>query len=88
MFIEDWHDIENNVASEAHVKRFKSKEGGIEQLQEAFIFPCADGFPRQESHAPRQNIRHQRVERFNAVRVPSTLGEARGDNLQSARVTL
>ena len=34
----DWHDIENNVASEVHVKRFKSKEVGINNLQEAFVF--------------------------------------------------
>ena len=29
----DWHDIENNVASEVHVKRFRSKEVGIKKLQ-------------------------------------------------------
>ena len=26
LIITDWHGIENNVASEVHVKRFKSKE--------------------------------------------------------------
>ena len=31
----DWHDIENNLASEVHVKRFKSKEVGIKQLQKS-----------------------------------------------------
>ena len=27
--IADWHDIEDNVASDVHVERFKSKEVGI-----------------------------------------------------------
>ena len=29
LIIADWHDSENNVAFEVHVKRFKSKEIGI-----------------------------------------------------------
>ena len=37
MIIADWHDIENNVASEVHVKRFKSKAIGINQVQEIFV---------------------------------------------------
>ena len=83
LIIADW-DIENNVASEVHV-RFKSKEVGMKRLQEAFISPCADGSQRHEGHAQRQTLRHQRVESFCAGGVPSTLGEARGDPLQSAR---
>ena len=49
------------------------------------MFPCADGSFRQEDHKQRQTLRHERVEMFDAGRVPSTLGEARGDPLQSAR---
>ena len=29
LLIEDWYDPEHNVASEAHVKRFTSKEIGM-----------------------------------------------------------
>ena len=42
----DWHDIEHKVASEVHVKRFKSTEVGIKKLQDAFVFRCVDGSPR------------------------------------------
>ena len=74
LIIAHWHNIENHVASEVHVKRFKSKEVGIKKLQEASICPCADGFPRKECHAQRQTLRHQRVENFDAGGgVPSAL---------------
>ena len=33
-----WRDIENYVASEVHVKRFKSAEFGVKKLQDALIF--------------------------------------------------
>ena len=33
MIIADWHNIENNVASDVHVKRFKSREVGLKKLQ-------------------------------------------------------
>ena len=49
--IADWHDIENSVTSEVHVNRFKSKEVGINKLQLAFLFPCAQG------HAHRPTLR-------------------------------
>ena len=45
--IADGRDVENSAASEFHVKRFKSKDVRIKKLQEAFIFPCADGSLRQ-----------------------------------------
>ena len=83
--IADLHDIENNFASEVHVKRFKSKDLGIKILQEAFIFPCTDFSLRQEGHAQRQTSRHQRVESLDAGGVPSSVGEARGDPVRSAR---
>ena len=53
--IEDWHDIENHVTSEVHVKSCKSQEVGINKLQEAFVFPCADkkGTPNVNPHATR-----------------------------------
>ena len=38
LIIAEWHDIENNVASEVHVKRLKSKEVGIKNLQGCFYF--------------------------------------------------
>ena len=66
LIIGDWHDIENNAASEVHVKSFKSKEVGIKKMLEACVFPCAGGSLRQEGHAQRQTLRHQRVERFDA----------------------
>ena len=34
----DWHDTENNVASEVPVERFKSKEVEIMKFREAFMF--------------------------------------------------
>ena len=68
--IADWHDIENNVASEVHVARLKSKE--VEE-QDAFIFSCADVSLKQEGHAQRETLRHQSVESFDAG-VPSTFG--------------
>ena len=66
----NWHDIENNVASEVHVRRFESKEIGIKKLQEAFLFPCADGSQEREGHTQRRTLRHQRVDSFDAERVP------------------
>ena len=80
--IADWHDIGNNVASEVHAKSLKFKEEGMKNLQDAFIFLCADGSLRQEGHLQRQTSRHQRVGSLNAGGVPSTLGEAGSDSLQ------
>ena len=48
MIIADWHDIENNVESEVHVNRFKSKEAGINKFPDTFKFLCADGSLSQE----------------------------------------
>ena len=78
------HEIESYVASEVHVKGFKSQEVGFKKLQEVSVFPCADGSLGQEGHAQRQTLRHQRVERFDDEEVPPTVGEARSDPLQSA----
>ena len=36
--IADWHDIENNVASEVHLQRFKSKE--VEIARSIIYFLC------------------------------------------------
>ena len=47
LIIADWHDIEKYVASEVHVKRFKSEEVGFKKLQDVFTFLCANGSPRQ-----------------------------------------
>ena len=47
LIIADRRDIEN-VASQVHVKRFKSKEVGIKKLQEVFVFPGADGSLRRK----------------------------------------
>ena len=52
----DWDNIENNVELDVHVKRFKSKEVRIKKLQEAFLFPSADGSLSQEGHAQRKNL--------------------------------
>ena len=61
--------LEKYVAPEVHVRRFKSKEGGIKRLQEeAVVLPCADGSLRHEGP---HNIRLY----ANAGRVHSTLGE-------------
>ena len=38
----DWHDIENCVASEVCVKRFKSKELESRNCTKHFVSPCAD----------------------------------------------
>ena len=54
-------------------------------MQEVFLFPCTGGSLKQEGHTQRQTLRLQRVENFDAGGVPSTLGEARSDPLQSAR---
>ena len=39
----------------------------------------------QKGRAQRQTLRHQRVESFDAVRVPSTMGEREVTFLQGAR---
>ena len=57
----------------------------FQKLQEAFLFPRADGSRRQEGHAQRQTSHHRRVECFDAGGVPSALGYARRDSLQCAR---
>ena len=75
--IDDWHDIESDVASEVYVKWFKSKEVGIKKLQQAFICPCADASVRQGGHTQRETLSHQRVESFGAGR--STLHFGRGE---------
>ena len=46
--------MENNVATEVHIKRCKSKKVGINELQSAFVYPGAE---------PEQEV--QRVERFD-----------------------
>ena len=53
LIIVDWHHIENNVASEVHVKRFKSKESGVKKRHEKFVSLCADGSLRQEGQTQR-----------------------------------
>ena len=81
LIIADRRDIENNVASEAHVKRFKSEEVGIKKLQGIFFlkkFLCADGSQRHAGHAQRHTLRQQRVE------YPQLW--ARGHPLQRARI--
>ena len=82
----DWHDVENNGASEVHVKSFKSKEGGMTKLEGTSTCLCADGSSRQEGNAQHQTLRHQRVKSFNVRGAPSTSGEARSEPLQCARV--
>ena len=84
LVIVDWHDFDNNVASEVHVMRFKSEGVGIKKMQEVFTSPGADGSLRQEGHAQRRTACYQRAESFDAERVPTTLGEVKGDRLQSA----
>ena len=57
------------------------------QRSSNFVFSCADGSLMQEDHARSQTLRHQRVERFDAGGVPSTL--RRGVTLCNAQgVTL
>ena len=46
LIIADWYNIENNVASEVLHKKFQVQRSRINQLQEVFYFPCADGFPK------------------------------------------
>ena len=85
LIIANWHDIENNGASEVYVKRFQSKEVGIYNLKEVFVFPAADGSLRQDGRTQRQILRLQRVESSDAGEVPSTVGDARSNPLQCAR---
>ena len=82
LIIADWRDTENNFASEVQVKSVESEEAGIKKVQEAFVLLGADGSRRQEGHAQRQTLRHQRVESIDGV--ASTLGEARSDPLWCA----
>ena len=58
MFIADWDDLVKNVASEVHVKRFRSKEIGITSGQDPFIFLCTDGSLKQEDYVQRHVLRH------------------------------
>ena len=64
LIIVDWHDVETIVASEVHVKRFKSKEVGIKKLQ-----------VRREGHAQRQTS----PERREIRRGERTLNFGRGE---------
>ena len=79
MTIAAWHDIENNVASEVHVKRFKSKEVEREKKQETYIFSCADGFYKQKKSRTTSNggstVHFGRSEGY-------LLQSARGESLQ------
>ena len=77
--------MENNVASEVHVKRFKSKEVGIKKLRKTLVFPSADGSLKTRRSRTTSNLTPQKVESFDAGRA-STSGEARGDSLQCAKV--
>ena len=61
-------------------KKLESRKAGNIRLSH-----CADGSLRHEGPAQRRSLRQQRVENFDAVGVPSTLGEARCDPLQCAR---
>ena len=47
LIVADRRDIENNVVSEIHVKRLKSKEVGTKKLQDAITFPWADSSLQQ-----------------------------------------
>ena len=72
LVITDWHDMENHVASEVHVNRFKSTEVGIKKMQDEIKYACADFFLRQEGRTQHQTLRHQRVESFDVGGVPSS----------------
>ena len=54
LIIADWHDTENNVASEVHVKRFKSKERIKKLPVLCFISLRRCGSLRPEGHAQRR----------------------------------
>ena len=45
LILAGWHDIDNNIASELHVKRFKPKEVGIKKKPSISISLCR-WFPR------------------------------------------
>ena len=84
--IVDWHDIENNVASEVHVKRFKSKEVGIKKLHAAFGLSLRRRLPKTRRSRTTSNLTSPGGVESSARRgVPFTLDEARSDPLQSAR---
>ena len=88
LIIANWHDTDNSAASEVRGESFKSKEVGIKKKQETFVIPCAHGSLRQEVHAQRQNLRHQRVERFDAQGVHITFGQPRISHVGRKRITL
>ena len=83
-----WRDIENDVASEVHAKRPKSKEVRVKTLQYAFILLCADGSYFQGGHAQRQTLLLQRADSFDAGAVSSTLSATRSDPCSLQSVTL
>ena len=83
LIIADWHDIENNVASEVHDKRFKTEELGINCLLQGFKCPYADVSLRQKGHAQRQNLTPPESRELR--RRARWAGEARRDPLQSAK---
>ena len=60
LIIANWHDIENNVASENHVKRFKSKGVGVEKRNDELVFLCANGSLKQERSVPHHSERQRR----------------------------
>ena len=61
--VADGEDLEKNIASDVHVKSFKSQEGQVTTVQGMFVFPCADGSLEQEGHVVSRPPRHHQLQK-------------------------
>ena len=77
MIIADWHNIENNVASEVHAIEVKSKEAGIKR--------CIRISPAQMVPKEKKVTHTVKPYATRESREPSTLGDAKSGSLQCTR---
>ena len=61
LLIPDWGDLEDNVVSEVHAKRFRFQKVRVTTTQEKCIFPCADDKHKQEGHVVPRPLRHRQL---------------------------
>ena len=80
--IVDWHDTENNVASEVHVKRFKSKEVGISTIAGSIRISLRRWFSKTRTSRTTSNLAPPESRELRRGESTLYFWEARGDCLQ------
>ena len=85
LIIADWHDIENHVASEVHVERFKSKELGMKKLQEVFGMSLRRWLPKMRRSRTTSNVTPRECRELRRGRSTLLLSARQGVTLGSAQ---